>query len=69
MTTDGTKATAASTTEAPLAAKENSERELTPHRDEGIGVFRAILITVLLYIAVGFAAWFAWNLYRQLHGH
>lgn len=69
MTTEGPKATAAVPSEAPLAAKEQPEQESAQHGGEGIGVFRALLLTALFYIALGFAVWFAWNLFRQWRGH
>lgn len=69
MTREGTKAAAANPSEAPLAAKEKPELELEQHPGGGIGVFRALLLTVLFYIAVGFTAWFVWNLFRQWRGH
>jgi len=69
MSTEGTKATAAAATKAPAVSEDTQEREVPQHVGEGVGVFRALILTALLYIAFGFLIWFAWNLFRQWRGH
>lgn len=69
MSTEGRKATAAAANKASVASEETPEREVVQHQDEGVGVFRALMLTALLYIAFGFLIWFGWNLFRQWRGH
>ena len=32
---------------------------------EGLGVFRALILMVILYLAAGFLVWFAWHAFRH----
>ena len=43
--------------------------ELPKRRDEGIGVFRGLISTALLYAAVGLFAWFIWFVVSRWPGH
>ena len=65
MNTEGTNASVAGT-KVDVAAEESPARETSKGTDEGIGVFRALLLTLLLY-ALGFLIWFAWHALTQGH--
>jgi hypothetical protein len=68
MSTEGTDTpvAAAKTTLIPAAS---SERQNPPRIGEGLGVFRALLIMVLFYVAFGFLAWFGWHAFKQWRSH
>ena len=66
MSTKGTKASV-SGTEPSVAAEETPDREPSQRIDEGIGVFRALLLTALFYVAFGFLIWFAWHAWKHWH--
>lgn len=69
MSTEGTKASTAAANKAPLTSEETPERELSQQGAEGVGVFRALILTALIYIAFGFLICFAWILFHQWRGH
>ena len=61
-------------TDAPVVNQEDiaasnaaTEREPAPRMGEGLGVFRALLLTALLYLAFGSLVWFTWHMFRQWH--
>jgi hypothetical protein len=66
MSTKGIKAQVAGT-EPPVAPDEAPDREPLQRVGEGIGVFRALLLTALFYVAFGFMIWFAWHAWRHWH--
>jgi hypothetical protein len=57
MSTEGTK--------PYVPAEERTATELSQHRDEGVGVFRGLISTALLYAAIGVLAWFLWFAWRH----
>ena len=63
-------------TNAPIAAQkaivdaaETPEQQPSKRMGEGLGVFRALLLTAILYVAFGFLAWFAWHALMNPHHH
>jgi len=68
MSTKGIKAPEAGT-EPSVATEETPDREPLQRVGEGIGVFRALLLTVLFYVAFGFMIWFAWQAWRHWRAH
>ena len=68
MSTKGTKVSVAGT-EPSVAPEETPDREPSQRIGEGIGVFRGLLLTALLYIAFGFLVWFAWHAWRHWPAH
>ena len=68
MSMEGTKASAADP-KTEVGPGEASEREPSQPIGEGLGVFRALLITVLFYIAFGFLICFAWFAFAHRHAH
>jgi len=48
-----------------MPARESSSARI----GEGLGVFRAVLFMLALYIGLGFLAWFAWHAWRLWHSH
>lgn len=43
-----------------LPEEERVVTEISKRRDEGVGVFRGIMLTALLYVGIGLLAWFFW---------
>ncbi len=68
MSTKGIKASVAGT-EPTGAAEEAPNREPLQRVGEGIGVFRALLLNFLFYVAFGFLIWLAWHAWRHWHPH
>ena len=68
MSTEGNKATAIHP-KAPAVPEETRGREATQPADEGVGLFRGLIIMALFYLAFGFLVWFAWTLFSQWRGH
>ena len=63
MSTDPTEPTV-----SPLEASEAAEQPMAlevAERGEGIGVFRALILTVLIYSAGASILWFAWRVWRH----
>ena len=61
-------------TKAPLDGQQATDaRKVSeadrPHVGEGLGVFRGLLLMLLLYFAIGILGWFGWNAFRHLHIH
>ena len=61
-------------TKLPITGEKTAEVEEAPASErppvgEGIGVFRALLLTILAYATFGFIAWYAWHVFRHLHWH
>ena len=67
MSTEVTKASVAG--QDQIVAEEALEREPSRRIGEGVGVFRALLLTILFYGAFGFLAWFAWHAFQHWRGH
>jgi len=68
MSTNGTNGSVTGT-EPSVADEATPVRELSEHVHEGVGVFRALLRTALLYVALGFLIWFAWHAWGHWHTH
>jgi len=68
MSTQGTKRSIANPLSA-VTAEVTPERERPRRTGEGVGVFRALLITVLIYAACGFLLWYAWHVFRHWRAH
>ena len=68
MSTKGTKVSV-SGTEPSVAAEETPHQEPSQRIGEGIGAFRALLLTALFYVAFGFLVWFAWHGWRHWQAH
>jgi len=66
MSTKGTKASLAGT-EPPVPDEETPAPERPERIDEGIGVFRGLLLTALFYIAFGILIWLVWHAWRHAH--
>lgn len=68
MSTDGNKATAVHP-KTPAVTDETRETGTVQHADEGIGVFRGLIMMALFYVVFGFLIWFAWSVFSQWRGH
>ena len=68
MSTESIKACMADS-DAPGAVEETPELEAPQPIGEGLGVFRALLLTVLFYIVSGLLVWLAWHAVQLLRGH
>ena len=68
MSTKGTEAPIVNQ-EAIDASDAQSEGQVAPRMGEGLGVFRALLLTAFFYIACGSLVWFAWHMFRQWRRH
>jgi hypothetical protein len=68
MSSEGTKAPLAGT-DTSGAAEETERPETRQRPGEGIGVFRALIITALIYAVLGFLIWFAWDAFFHVRGH
>ena len=64
MSIDPRDASAARSEPFP-AQEELPVREPSPEIGEGLGVFRALLLMLILYLAAGFLLWFAWHAWRH----
>jgi hypothetical protein len=53
--------------EAASEPEEVPTPQTLKHVDEGIGVFRALILILLLYAALGSAIWFAWHAWGHWH--
>lgn len=67
MSTDVTKASLAGQKET--MAEEAPATEPVRRIGEGLGVFRALLLMIMFYAAVGFLAWFGWHAFQHWRGH
>jgi len=68
MSTQGTKDSMAET-RAPGAVEETPDSKASRRMGEGLGVFRALLLTALFYISLGFLLWFAWHTFQHWRGY
>ena len=68
MSTKGTDAPVAAP-KTIVAAEETSEQQPAKRMGEGLGVFRALLLTAIFYIAFGFLAWVAWHAFMNWRAH
>lgn len=68
MSTEATKPTAADT-KVSMAAEETPEPDLKQRIGEGLGVFRALLLTIVFYMAFGSILWFAWHAFKHWRAH
>ncbi len=68
MSTEGTNAPVVAA-KTIVAAEETSEQQNPQRVGEGLGVFRALLLTVAFYFAFGVLAWVAWLAFKHWRGH
>ena len=65
MSTDPTKVSAARA-EDPVS-EQTPAREPVKRIDEGLGVFRALILMLIFYLAAASVLWFAWHAWRYWH--
>jgi hypothetical protein len=53
--------------EAACEPEEAPAPQTLKRPDEGIGVFRALILTLLSYAALGSAIWIAWHAWQNWH--
>jgi len=68
MSTESTKARMADTG-APGAVQETQQSAVSQPMGEGLGVFRALLLTALFYVMFGSLIWFPWHAFTSLRSH
>lgn len=66
MGTEGTKVSLAGPNES--TAEQKIEQEPSQGMGEGVGVFRALLIMALFYLAFGLSIWFVWHTFQRWRG-
>ena len=55
--------------ESSVVEVENPPAEFSRRAGEGLGVFRALLLMLIFYLASGWAIWFAWHAWRHWRAH
>jgi len=53
--------------ESFLADEGTRARDASYPINEGLGVFRALLLMLILYLALGSLFWFVWHAWRHIH--
>ena len=51
------------------AKEETCLREVARPAGEGLGVFRAFVLVLIFYFALGGILWYAWHAWRQWRAH
>jgi len=67
MSTEVNKATLAGQKE--IVAEEATAKGPSERIGEGLGVFRALLLMILFYVAFGILAWYGWHVFHHWRGH
>ncbi len=69
MSMEANKATVPSDPKTPAVPRETAEGEPVQHADEGVNLFRGLIIMALFYSAFGFLIWFVWTVFSHWRGH
>jgi len=68
MSTDSPDASAAPS-EPPESGEETSPRPPSARIDEGLGVFRGLILMLIFYAASALLVWAGWQAWRHWHTH